>query len=73
MTDLFGGGSPPQEFTQDPPKDLGHILKPMAEVRRISTGCMKIEVTGKGPTTEQKPPKVGQVTFGNDYTASISA
>ncbi|KAK3096923.1 hypothetical protein FSP39_004801 [Pinctada imbricata] len=70
VTDLYGG-MPPTEFSQEPPKNMSHILKPLPEVRRISTGCMKIEVTGKGQTTEEKPAKAPvQVTFADKKAES---
>jgi hypothetical protein len=36
------------EFSNLPPQHAKHLIKPQAEkLRRISTGCMKIEVTGE--------------------------
>ena len=36
------------EFSNTPPQHAKHLIKPQAEKpRRISTGCMKIEVTGE--------------------------
>ena len=44
-------GSPPRqmtEFSNTPPSDGKFLVKPQAEkMRRISTGCMKIEVGGE--------------------------
>ncbi|XP_033749223.1 ras-specific guanine nucleotide-releasing factor 1-like [Pecten maximus] len=53
-TDIYGGGGSPPQFTGDPPSTHKLMIKPHAEKpRRISTGCMNIEVTG---STLSKPP-----------------
>ncbi|PVD19918.1 hypothetical protein C0Q70_20412 [Pomacea canaliculata] len=49
-------GSPPHtEFTGEPPEvDARYVIKPHAEkLRRISTGCMKLEDEGGSLATEQ--------------------
>ncbi|OWF45269.1 Ras-specific guanine nucleotide-releasing factor 1 [Mizuhopecten yessoensis] len=53
-TDIYGAGGSPPQFTGEPPSTHKLMIKPHAEKpRRISTGCMNIEVTG---STLSKPP-----------------
>ncbi|XP_060073203.1 ras-specific guanine nucleotide-releasing factor 2-like [Ylistrum balloti] len=57
-TDIYGGGGSPPQFTGEPPSTHKLMIKPHAEKpRRISTGCMNIEVTG---STLSKPPHTQQ-------------
>ncbi|KAJ8303946.1 hypothetical protein KUTeg_017529 [Tegillarca granosa] len=46
LTDLYGGGSPPTEFTRSPPTDKKHVLKPQPEkLRRINADDESSEKT----------------------------
>lgn len=55
-TNLFAGGSPPQEISGELPKNTTHLVKPCPDNRRISTGSM--------PIYETRLPKLTQESFG---------
>lgn len=54
-TNLFAGGSPPQEISGELPKNTTHLVKPCPDNRRISTGSM--------PIYETRLPKLTQESF----------
>lgn len=61
-TNLFAGGSPPQEISGELPKNTTHLVKPCPDNRRISTGSM--------PIYETRLPKLTQESFGRGYLSS---
>lgn len=61
-TNLFAGGSPPQEISGELPKNTTHLVKPCPDNRRISTGSM--------PIYETRLPKLTQESFGRGDLSS---
>lgn len=61
-TNLFAGGSPPQEISGELPKNTTHLVKPCPDNRRISTGSM--------PIYETRLPKLTHESFGRGYLSS---